>query len=217
MARRQAVHGQGRQVHVRSGVGARRTPRTSARTRAGSGITTSAAIETKGDHEVSFQLKAPQPSFLALLASGYSPVYPCHVSQKDMRAKPVGTGPFKVVEFKRGEACHAGSQSRLLEEGPAPARPHRVPHDRQPLDPRAGLHGRRCRSDLRLRHHRRRAQGHQRQDAERPVPVRAVQQHDQHDRQPGRAAVRQARGAQGHGAGARPAAPSTPSSPRASR
>jgi peptide/nickel transport system substrate-binding protein len=36
-----------------------------------------------------------------LLASGYSPIYPCHVSQRDMRAKPVGTGPFKVVEFKR--------------------------------------------------------------------------------------------------------------------
>jgi peptide/nickel transport system substrate-binding protein len=62
-----------------------------------------AAVETNGDHEVSFQLKGPQPSFLALLASGYSPIYPCHVSQKDMRAKPVGTGPFKVAEFKRGE------------------------------------------------------------------------------------------------------------------
>ena len=61
------------------------------------------AVTTSGDHEVSFQLKAPQPSFLALLASGYSPIYPCHVPQKDMRAKPVGTGPFKVVEFKRGE------------------------------------------------------------------------------------------------------------------
>jgi peptide/nickel transport system substrate-binding protein len=60
-----------------------------------------AAITTSGDHEVSFQLKEPQPSFLALLASGYSPIYPCHVSQRDMRAKPVGTGPFKVVEFKR--------------------------------------------------------------------------------------------------------------------
>ena len=59
------------------------------------------AITTSGDHEVSFQLKSPQPSFLALLASGYSPIYPCHVSQRDMRAKPVGTGPFKVVEFKR--------------------------------------------------------------------------------------------------------------------
>jgi len=60
-----------------------------------------AAITTSGDHEVSFQLKEPQPSFLALLASGYSPIYPCHVSQRDMRAKPIGTGPFKVMEFKR--------------------------------------------------------------------------------------------------------------------
>jgi peptide/nickel transport system substrate-binding protein len=62
-----------------------------------------AAVTTNGDHEVSFQLKAPQPSFLALLASGYSPIYPCHVSQQAMRTKPVGTGPFKLDEFKRGE------------------------------------------------------------------------------------------------------------------
>ena len=61
-------------------------------------------ITVSGDHEVSFQLKAPQPSFLALLASGYTPVYPCHVAQRDMRTKPVGTGPFKFVEFKRNES-----------------------------------------------------------------------------------------------------------------
>ena len=36
-----------------------------------------------------------------LLASGFSPVYPCHVSQGDMRTKPVGTGPFKFVELNR--------------------------------------------------------------------------------------------------------------------
>ena len=36
-----------------------------------------------------------QPSFLMLLAAGFSPVYPCHVSSSDMRTKPVGTGPFK--------------------------------------------------------------------------------------------------------------------------
>jgi peptide/nickel transport system substrate-binding protein len=60
-------------------------------------------ITTSGPTEVSFQLKAPQPSFLALLASGYSPIYPCHVSQRDMRTRPVGTGPFKFVEFKRNE------------------------------------------------------------------------------------------------------------------
>ena len=39
-------------------------------------------------------------TLLALLASGYTPVYPCHVSPGDMRVKPIGTGPFKFVEFK---------------------------------------------------------------------------------------------------------------------
>jgi ABC-type transport system substrate-binding protein len=58
-------------------------------------------VTTSGDNEATFHLADPQPSFLMLLASGYSPVYPCHVSQKDMRTKPVGTGPFKFVEFKR--------------------------------------------------------------------------------------------------------------------
>ncbi len=62
------------------------------------------AITANGDSEVTFELKAPQPSFLALLASGYSPLYACHVSQRDMRTKPVGTGPFKFVEFKRNES-----------------------------------------------------------------------------------------------------------------
>jgi peptide/nickel transport system substrate-binding protein len=28
------------------------------------------------------------------------PVYSCHREAKDMRLKPVGTGPFKFVEFK---------------------------------------------------------------------------------------------------------------------
>jgi peptide/nickel transport system substrate-binding protein len=50
--------------------------------------------------EVTFHLARPQPSLLALLASGYSPIYPCHVSAGDMRVHPIGTGPFKFVEFK---------------------------------------------------------------------------------------------------------------------
>ena len=60
-------------------------------------------VTTNGDYEASFNLKRPQPSLLALLASGYTPVYPCHVSPGDMRTKPVGTGPFKFVEFKANE------------------------------------------------------------------------------------------------------------------
>jgi len=61
-------------------------------------------VTVNGDYEVTFNLKRPQASFLSLFASGYTPVYPCHVSTKDMRTNPIGTGPFKFVEFKRGES-----------------------------------------------------------------------------------------------------------------
>jgi len=53
--------------------------------------------------EVTFHLKQPQPSLLALLASGYTPIYPCHVPAADMRRKPVGTGPFKLADFRMNE------------------------------------------------------------------------------------------------------------------
>jgi peptide/nickel transport system substrate-binding protein len=60
-------------------------------------------ITVKGDWEATFHLKRPQPSFLALLASGWSPVYPCHVPSGTMRTKPVGTGPFRFVEYRLNE------------------------------------------------------------------------------------------------------------------
>ena len=60
-------------------------------------------VTTNGDYEITFHLKRPQPALLSLLASGWSPVYPCHVSPRDMRTRPVGTGPFKFVEFKPNE------------------------------------------------------------------------------------------------------------------
>ena len=60
-------------------------------------------VTTKGDYEVTFHLKRPQPAMLALLASGWSPVYPCHVPTRDMRTNPIGTGPFKFAEFRPNE------------------------------------------------------------------------------------------------------------------
>src|SRR6201997_1023813 len=62
-----------------------------------------AAVATKGDYEVTFHLKQPQPALLALLAPGWAPIYPCHVPARDMRSHPIGTGPFKFVEFKPNE------------------------------------------------------------------------------------------------------------------
>jgi peptide/nickel transport system substrate-binding protein len=61
-------------------------------------------VTTEGDHEAVFHLAKPQPSFLALLASAYAPVYPCHVGAQEMRTRPIGTGPFKLAEFKSNEA-----------------------------------------------------------------------------------------------------------------
>jgi peptide/nickel transport system substrate-binding protein len=61
------------------------------------------SVTTNGDYEVIFHLKRPQPAFVALLASGFSPVYPCHVAPRDMRSHPIGTGPFKFGEFKPNE------------------------------------------------------------------------------------------------------------------
>ena len=86
-------------------------------------------VTINGDFEATFHLTQPQPSFLVLLASGYSPVYPCHVPPDQMRTKPVGTGPYKLTEFKAKGAREAAAQHGLLEEGPTLSRRHRH-HDR---------------------------------------------------------------------------------------
>jgi peptide/nickel transport system substrate-binding protein len=61
------------------------------------------SVAVNGDHEAVFNLKTPQPALLALLASGFTPVYPCHVPPRDMRQAPIGTGPFKFVEYKANQ------------------------------------------------------------------------------------------------------------------
>src|SRR3984893_9171471 len=63
-----------------------------------------AEVAIDGDSQVSFHLKRPQPSFIGLLASGWSPVYPCHANPPAMRQHPIGTGRFKFVEFKPNES-----------------------------------------------------------------------------------------------------------------
>jgi peptide/nickel transport system substrate-binding protein len=63
-----------------------------------------AEIAADSPTEATFVLKRPQPAILALIASGYTPVYPCHVPPRDMRQHPIGTGPFKFVEFKPNES-----------------------------------------------------------------------------------------------------------------
>ncbi len=60
-------------------------------------------VTVDNDYQATFHLKRRQPAFLTLLASGYSPVYPCHVPPKKMRTSPIGTGPFKFVQLKQNE------------------------------------------------------------------------------------------------------------------
>ena len=60
-------------------------------------------IEAPDPHTVIFHLKRPQPSLLMMLASGYSPVYAAHVPPASYRTGCMGTGPFKLKEWRKGE------------------------------------------------------------------------------------------------------------------
>jgi peptide/nickel transport system substrate-binding protein len=60
-------------------------------------------IEAPDPYTVIFHLKKPQPSLLLMLASGYTPVYAAHVPPASYRTGCVGTGPFKLKEWRKGE------------------------------------------------------------------------------------------------------------------
>jgi peptide/nickel transport system substrate-binding protein len=74
-------------------------------------------VVVEDDLTATFQLVKKQPSFVALLSSGLAPIYPCHVSARDMRTKPVGTGPFKFVEFKSNESIKLARNPDYWDKG----------------------------------------------------------------------------------------------------
>src|SRR5256712_1695879 len=61
------------------------------------------SIEAVDPQTVAFRLKRPQPSLLLMLASGYTPIYAAHVPPASYRTGCVGTGPFKLKEWRKGE------------------------------------------------------------------------------------------------------------------
>src|SRR6202040_429392 len=61
-------------------------------------------VTADSEFQATFHLKRRQPSFPALLASGFTPVYPCHVPASQMRQHPIGTGPFMFSEFKPNQS-----------------------------------------------------------------------------------------------------------------
>jgi peptide/nickel transport system substrate-binding protein len=75
------------------------------------------SVTTNGELEATFNLKTPQPALLALLASGFTPIYPCHVSPADMRRAPIGTGPFKFVEYKSNQGIKVSRNPNYWKPG----------------------------------------------------------------------------------------------------
>ena len=97
-------------------------------------------VTTNGDYEVTFHLKRPQPAFITALASGYSPIYPCHVSPRDMRQHPVGTGPFKFTAFKPNEYIKVTRNPNYWKQG----RPYldgiEIYDHQEPVDGKSGVY-----------------------------------------------------------------------------
>src|SRR6266516_6148782 len=75
------------------------------------------SVTAEGDSQATFHLKRPQPAILAMLASGYSPIYPCHVSVAQMRTNPIGTGPFRFVELKQNESIKLTKNPEYWKKG----------------------------------------------------------------------------------------------------
>src|SRR5262249_24259784 len=61
------------------------------------------SIEAPETYTVIFRLRRPEPSVPLMRAPGYSPVYPTHVPLAALRQRCVGTGPFKLKEYVRGQ------------------------------------------------------------------------------------------------------------------
>lgn len=72
------------------------------------------SVETPDDYTVVFKLKSQVPFFLAAFEPGEAPILPKHIlgaqaytdkkaiRQSSFMQNPIGTGPFKLVEFKKG-------------------------------------------------------------------------------------------------------------------
>ena len=152
-----------------------------------------AEVTTNGDYEAVFNLERPQPALLTLLASGYSPIYPCHVPPAQMRQHPIGTGPFKFVEFKPNEHIKVAKKPGLLEEGPTLSRRDRIQDRAEPLDGDPRLYRRPVRHDLAVFDYAAADARLKSQPPDAVCEMKHAERHDQPARQPREAAIRQPR------------------------
>src|SRR5262249_6336787 len=69
-------------------------------------------IVTPDAHTIEFRLKQPFNAFLLSLMASSAPMMPAHIYEgTDFRTnphnfKPIGTGPFRFAEWKRGQYIH---------------------------------------------------------------------------------------------------------------
>ena len=193
VARRQAVHGQGRAVHVSppQRQGARLPAPQSARHLVRAPDRGDAQRRLRGDI---------QPVAAATVAAGHAGLglhgrLPLprlgtrHARQADRHRA------LQVRRVQEQRVDPAREESRLLEEGPALPRRDRVAHRAEPLDAPSRLRRRRVRPDADGRRNPAAAQRREEECAERDMRHVADQRDDAHAGQPRKAAVRQSRAA----------------------
>ncbi len=81
------------------------------------------AIDTPDEHTAVFRLERPAPYLMAALAGHETPIVSKkHFEGTDLRAnptanKPIGTGPFKFIEWKRGQYIRFDRNEDYWKEG----------------------------------------------------------------------------------------------------
>lgn len=81
------------------------------------------SIDTPDDHTAIFNLENPAPYMMRALGAYESPMVPKHllegtdVRSADIANKPVGTGPFKFVEWKKGQYIRLDKNEDYWKEG----------------------------------------------------------------------------------------------------
>jgi ABC-type transport system substrate-binding protein len=85
-----------------------------------------ASIDTPDADTVIFRLRRPQPSLLLMLASGYSPIYPSHVSPAELRNKDARVRRAINLSIDRKDYIRAGRQGGAVLGGVMLPKPYGV-------------------------------------------------------------------------------------------